>query len=274
VSLHQVKCGEASRYLVSVSVVFVRKKERGSVMAHGLNTHAAWVLVSFAAGTANANIIVFEPDDFAPGTYVSRASADVTLWTFRSYFDTGYVPTFSPVYVAEDPRCATHPDDCAATTGTQVFQDAYGGIASWGAIGDSIGNAVSCFQSLGQNASTLWGCNQRFNVMLMEFTSLTDFVQIGGAFWAQDDTYLYAFDDAFNRVGFGSGPFDFPRCSYLVEAQKNTAGPRLLSILTQVGFGTSLPVAGPTVLRWTICGSTSPNPARSRCSASASQVSA
>ena len=178
---------------------------------------AASIFVLFAAANAGADVITFEPDNYASGTYVSRAIADVTLWTFRSYHDTGYVPTLSPVYVAEDPRCAMYPDDCAATTGTHVFQDAYGGIDGWGAIGGSIGAAVSCFRSLGQNASALLGCDQRFNVMLMEFTSLTDFVQIEGAFWAQDDTYLIAFDDAFSLVGFGSGPFDLPRCSYLVE---------------------------------------------------------
>jgi len=190
-------------------------------MEYALRGLAATFLCLFGAANACANVITLEPDDYAPGTYVSRAVADVTLWTFRSYYDTGYVPTLSPVYVAEDPHCTTYPDDCAATTGTRVFQDAYGGIDRWGGFGASVGAAVSCFRDLGQNASTLSGCDQRFNVMLMEFTSLTDFVQIDGAFWAQDDTYLYAFDDAFNVVGFGSGPFEFPRCSYAVENPKD-----------------------------------------------------
>lgn len=190
-------------------------------MEYALRGLAATFLCLFGAANACANVIALEPDDYAPGTYVSRAVADVTLWTFRSNYDTGYVPTLSPVYVAEDPHCATYPDDCAATTGTRVFQDAYGGIDSWGALGYSILDAVSCFRALGQNAPTLWGCNQRFNVMLMEFTSLTDFVHIDGAFAVSDDTYLYAFDDAFNVVGFGSGPFDYPRCSSSAENSKN-----------------------------------------------------
>lgn len=172
----------------------------------------AFAATFLVANPATAITITIEPDDFAPGTYVSRASTDVTLWTFRSYSDTGFLPTFSPVYVAEDSRCGSDPRNCAAITGTRVFRDAYGGIDTWGAFGGSITNPVSCFQSLGQNATTLWGCDQRFNVMVMQFAGPTDFVRISGAFAFEDDTHLYGFDESFNLVGTMSNAVDVSRC--------------------------------------------------------------
>jgi len=175
-------------------------------------------LICLVGTDARANLIIFDPDDYAVGAYVSNANPFVTLSTFRATTDTSFVPTFSPVFIGD---CST-PYGCASTTGTHVFRDAFGGTIQWGAFGTSIGGAVSCLRHLG--LGTLDGrCGglDRFNVMLMTFLEPTDFVQISGAFYFEDDTYIYGLDDSFNVVGerlnvtsrpHDCGPFDGIAC--------------------------------------------------------------
>lgn len=161
-----------------------------------------------AATNAQATIITFEPDDFAAGTDVSGVNPYVTLQTFRNHQDTSYTPTFAPVFVTE---CATAGPSCYSTTGVRAFGDGYGGFDSWGALGGSLGSASSCFSNLGLGTPGV-NCFESFNAMLMSFADPTDFVEISGAYWAQDETYLYGFDDNFNLLGSMSRTFDWERC--------------------------------------------------------------
>jgi hypothetical protein len=164
------------------------------------------VLAGFASTDAQATLVTFDPDDYAAGTALSDANPYVDLASFRLYHDTAGTPVFAPVYAS---NCYGTTSDCA-TTGTKVFGDGFGGVDQWGALGDGILNAVGCFQSLNGAGSS--SCSDRFNVMLMTFAGATDFVEISGAFWAQDETVLYGFDDAFNLVGTMTRAFDFTRC--------------------------------------------------------------
>jgi hypothetical protein len=165
------------------------------------------LLGALATTTAQATLITFDPDDYAAGLNVSTVNPHVDLSSFRLYQDTAGTPAFAPVYAS---NCFGSTSDCA-TTGTKVFGDGFGGIDQWGALGSGIGNAVGCFQHLnGVGAAT---CTDRFNVMLMTFAETTDFVEISGAFWAQDETRLYGFDDSFNLVGTLTRAFDFTRCN-------------------------------------------------------------
>jgi hypothetical protein len=168
---------------------------------------AGFVLIgAFASTTAQATIITFDPDDYAAGTALSNANPYVELASFRLYHDTAGTPVYAPVYAS---NCYGTTSDCA-TTGTKVFGDAFGGVDQWGALGADIDFAVGCFQSLNGAGSS--GCSDRFNVMLMTFTEATDFVEVSGAYWAQDETYLYGFDDAFNLVGTMTRAYDHTRC--------------------------------------------------------------
>jgi len=164
------------------------------------------LLGALASTTAQATLITFDPDDYAAGTALSHANPYVDLSSFRLYHDTAGTPAFAPVYAS---NCFGSTSDCA-TTGTKVFGDGFGGIDQWGALGSGIGNAIGCFQHLNGAGSS--SCTDRFNVMLMTFTDTTDFVEISGAFWAQDETRLYGFDDAFNLVGTMTRAYDFTRC--------------------------------------------------------------
>jgi hypothetical protein len=164
------------------------------------------LLTAFASTGAQATLITFDPDDYAAGTDVSTVNPHVDLSSFRLYHDTAGTPVFAPVYAS---NCYGSTSDCA-TTGTKVFGDAFGGVDQWGALGDGIGNAVGCFRQLNGAGSS--GCTDRFNVMLMTFTDATDFVELSGAYWAQDETVLYGFDDQFNLVGTMTQAFDFSRC--------------------------------------------------------------
>jgi hypothetical protein len=175
------------------------------------------LLAVLASSDARAVFITLDPDDFVAGTNVSTASSLVSLETFRSQSDTSYVPTFSSVFVEE---CAggTGPG-CASTTGTKVFGDGFGGIDQWGAFGGSISQGVSCFASLGLGVADPL-CNNHglysgFNLMLMTFSDPTEAVQISGAYYAEDSTYLYGLDDSFNLVGVMSQFFHDERCSEL-----------------------------------------------------------
>jgi len=176
-----------------------------------LLSNAAALVSIFLLGAfpASALALTLEPDDFAPGADVSTTVPDVTLRTFRSYTDTGHVPTFSAVYVAEDARCLTDPLLCAATTGSNVFSSAYGRM--WGGMGGSIEDAVLCLQYLGgASGGSSSGCGEDFSVMFMEFSIPTDFVEISGAYpySTQDDTHLYGFDESFNLIGVRSSTWD------------------------------------------------------------------
>jgi hypothetical protein len=163
---------------------------------------------SAAATNAHAVIITFEPDDFAAGTDVSGVNPYVSLQTFRNHQDTSYTPTFAPVYIAE---CATAGPNCYSTTGVRTFGDGYGGFDRWGAMGGSLGSASGCFSNLRVGTAGV-NCLDTFNAMLMSFADPTDFVEISGAYWAQDETYLYGFDDNFNLLGSMSRTGDWGRC--------------------------------------------------------------
>ncbi len=169
--------------------------------------HTLLAMLALAASSnVQATMVLFDPDDFDAGRDISSANPYVTLSTFRFYDDTSYLPTFAPVFVS---TCYGGNADCAVT-GTKVFGDGFGGIDQWGGLGSSLLNASQCFASLNGGAGA---CAERFNVMLLTFTQPTDFVELSGAFWAQDDTYLYGFDENFNLVGGMTQTFDFARCS-------------------------------------------------------------
>jgi hypothetical protein len=131
---------------------------------------------------------------------LTSASPYVSLWTFRSEASTSYVPTFSPVFSGD---CATPWGECAATTGTQIFRDGFGGNLAWGAFGGAIVGASTCLRRVffGESwegpCGDLGGING-FNVMLMVFRDPTDFVQISGGFYTSDNTVLIGFDDGLN----------------------------------------------------------------------------
>jgi hypothetical protein len=171
---------------------------------------ASIALVALMVGDdANATLITIEPDDHVGGTNVTHASPFVSLQTFRRHSTTSNVPVFAPVSVAD---CSSPGPDCEAATGTRVFRDAFGGTVGWGAFGGAISDATGCFRDLAFSLSN--PCfDDFFNVMLMTFADPTDFVEITGAFYAEDHTYLYGFDDSFNFVGRMSHPAsDFQRC--------------------------------------------------------------
>ena len=174
----------------------------------GMRLKIAGILLlgALASTTAQATLITFDPDDYAAGTAVSSVNPHVDLSSFRLYHDTAGTPTFAPVYAA---NCFGSTADCA-TTGTKVFGDGFGGVDQWGALGADIRFAVGCFQQLNGVGSA--GCNDRFNVMLMTFSEATDFVEVSGAYWAQDETYLYGLDDSFNLVGTMTRAYDHTRC--------------------------------------------------------------
>jgi hypothetical protein len=163
---------------------------------------------------ASANLVVFEPDDFAVGTYVSTISPLVSLRTFRSHDDTRHVPVFAPVLIGD---CLSPHGECSSTTGTKVFRDGFGGIDQWGGFGTGIQGGVRCFRSLGLN---VWdpACSGNsldgdFNLMLMTFTTATDFVQISSAYSSEDEALMYGFDQAFNLVGSMTVTFHDRQCS-------------------------------------------------------------
>jgi hypothetical protein len=167
----------------------------------------------FASTDARANLIVFEPDDFAVGTYVSTINPLVSLWNFRSDENTSHVPVFAPVFVS---NCIGRHGECGSTTGTRVFGDAFGGI-DWGGLGSDNGAGVTCFRALGQNS---WNpaCNGHsldgdFNLMLMSFATPTDFVRISSGYAYQDEALMYGLDDAFNLVGSSTVTFHDRQCS-------------------------------------------------------------
>jgi hypothetical protein len=163
------------------------------------------LLAGLASASAHATLITIEPDDFDAGTVLSNVSPYVTLAGFRKEDGPfGTLPTLDPVYAA---TCGPH---CAAT-GTKVFGDGIGGIDTWGAYGGGILSATRCFSDLGQGSPDPV-CRDHFNVLLMTFTRPTDFVEISGRFWAEDETYLYGFDDNFNFVGQMSLAVDFSIC--------------------------------------------------------------
>src|SRR5262245_8668264 len=106
----------------------------------------ALVLLVCIIGTkSRANIVLLEPDDYAAGTNVTSAIPFVSLWTFRSNGGTAYAPTFSPVFVAD----CNNPYGCAATTGSRVFRDGFGGNIEWGAFGTGLQGAGTCLRHLG-----------------------------------------------------------------------------------------------------------------------------
>jgi hypothetical protein len=161
-----------------------------------------WMIL-LSAG-AHANWVTFEPDDFAVGTYVSTINPHVSLSTFRSTDDTSHVPVLAPVFVGD---CQAY-FGCASTTGSRVFQDAFGGIEQWGAFGGAIVGGTACFRALGMNTyipeCSGVGIDGDFNLLLMTFASPSDAVRISGAYANNDFPLLFGFDDAFNPVGSGS----------------------------------------------------------------------
>jgi hypothetical protein len=170
--------------------------------------HTLLALLTLAASSnVQATMVLFDPDDYEAGADISNANPFVSLSTFRYYHDTSYLPTFAPVFVS---TCYGGSTDCAVT-GTKVFGDGFGGIDQWGGLGSSLLNASQCLASLNGGSTGL--CTDRFNALLMTFALPTDFVEVSGAFWAQDDTYLYGFDEHFNLVGGMTRTHDFTRCS-------------------------------------------------------------
>jgi hypothetical protein len=171
------------------------------------------LFAALASSEARANLIVFEPDDFAVGSYVSTINPLVSLWTFASNQDTSHVPVFAPVTIAD--CVGSH--GCASTTGRNVFRDAFGRIEAWGAYGGNIGGGVSCFRALGLNVLSPecsgGGLNNDFNLLLMRFASPTDFVRISGAYANNDFPLLFGFDESFNAVGTWANTFDYSRCA-------------------------------------------------------------
>ena len=173
---------------------------------------SAALLAALAGASAQAAFITVDADDYSAGSNLSAANPFVSLSTFRKAADTADSPTFGSVFASD---CYRVGHGCAATTGTRVFGDGFGGIDQWGAIGGSIGNAVNCFQQLGTLAPgpLCSGYESQFNVMLMTFAEATDSVRLSGGYFAQDETYLYGFDESFNLVGSMSHTFDFGSCA-------------------------------------------------------------
>jgi len=151
----------------------------------------AAVVVSWA-GSASADIITFEPDDFAPGTDVTHASPGLTLVRITSHDPLAVMPT----YVTQDPRCLTGP--CAAVTGSQTF----GGYSAFGSFLDfCVHNAFT-----GTNPEST-RCSSEANMtgLWMEFDTGADFVEIAGA-WFSDFTWMKAYDENFQEVDLQSVP--------------------------------------------------------------------
>jgi hypothetical protein len=144
------------------------------------------LLICLTATTARADLVLFEPDDYDVGADISIANLYVTLAAFSSIDPLG--PTYAPVRV----------ENGAPTTGTRTF-----GL-SWGGNGNSLVAGANCFAQVGRGESGGSNCSATFggfSAMLMTFKDPTDYVQISGAFFAEDHTELYGFDDAFNPVG-------------------------------------------------------------------------
>ncbi len=172
---------------------------------------AALLMASLMTSKAQAIMISFEPDDFVSGTDVSNVNPFVSLSTFSNSWTNPYVPTISPVYVVQDQHCLESQDFCSAITGTHVFQDGHGDYIVWGGLGDSIVNARQCFEEFGRGLPAA-RCHESFNVLLMTFANPTDFVEISGGFFADDQTYLWGFDDSFNFIGTMNLQGDSSRC--------------------------------------------------------------
>jgi hypothetical protein len=179
---------------------------RPSIRLALLGVRKPWAVLLFglavfalAPPRARADIITFEPDDFAPGAYLSTAMPGVQLW---GLYKASGSSTFSllPVYAWTDPACAADPLHCYAVTGTQVFRSYP--PAGQGGPGDTqlywqSWDAATFWRNLNTGDATYWG---GFNALLIEFDSPTDFVSISGAFFVSDWPEIYALDASFNLL--------------------------------------------------------------------------
>jgi len=138
------------------------------------------------AGSASADLITFEPDDFAPGTDVTHASPGLTLFRITSHDPLAVMPT----YVYRDPSCLTGP--CIAVTGSQTF----GGYSAFASFLDfCVRNAFT-----GTNPeSTRCSSEGDMTGLWMEFDTAVDFVEIAGT-WGSDFIWMKAYDENFQEV--------------------------------------------------------------------------
>jgi hypothetical protein len=137
-------------------------------------------------GIASADLITFEPDDFAPGTDVTHASPGLTLFRITSHDPLAVMPTF----VGQDPHCLTGP--CSAVTGSRSF----GGYSAFASLLDfCVRNAFT-----GTNPeSTRCSTEADMSGLWMVFDTGADFVEIAGA-WFSDFTWMKAYDENFQEV--------------------------------------------------------------------------
>lgn len=146
------------------------------------------------AGSASADLITFEPDDFAPGTDVTHASPGLTLFNITSHDPLAVMPT----YVYRDPSCLTGP--CLAVTGSQIF----GGFSAFASFLDfCVHNAFT-----GTNAeSTRCTSEGDMSGLWMEFDTAVDFVEIAGT-WGSDFIWMKAYDENYQTLDVQAVPED------------------------------------------------------------------
>lgn len=151
----------------------------------------------FAAGSANASLVMIEPDDYAPSTNLSTNAVHqgVTLAAWSSDGQGAY--GFSPVFAADDPTCNSDSGNCYyAVTGTSVFSSTPDGNSfGLGWVADR--TAAYAIEILGE---LFCSCRDPFSGLLMIFDGLTDYVEISGRFWS-DEPVIWAFDADLNLLG-------------------------------------------------------------------------
>ena len=132
--------------------------------------------------TANADLIIMEPDDFANGTDVSLAWSGSGI-TLSSYINSGLIDprtlTVGGVYSINEPR---------AVTGARAF----GSSPTSGSFHD-VNDSQGCFSGL--VACPPLGLSDPFLVLRVDFARPVDFVEVYGGF-SIDPIGLYALNSA------------------------------------------------------------------------------
>jgi len=161
--------------------------------------------VLLRAAPASADLITIEPDSYAPGTNVSHAGAGATLWTLTANNSATTPLSLSDVYTRSNPACVSDPFQCDAVTGSQGFSPNSDGEGRLYGNWDGATYVGRCFTDVHTGVfggSPFHACADAAGqqVMLIQFDTATDFVEISGA-WNNDFTIMVAFDGGFNYLG-------------------------------------------------------------------------
>lgn len=217
------------------------------------------VIANIIALPAVAYIITVDPDFFAPGTDISKATPGVRLATFttdgRVVGHTGTVsPTWSPVYAAEDPNCFARPEYCGAPTWSRTFSPFVNPETAPYSDWLYVVTAASCLRGG-------LSCSEQFRAMVISFDQPTDYVELSGTYY-EDYSGMLAFDSSFNPIGFSldGGTFVRPRWDEFEYGINNFSIQTEQPLIAHVLAGGVLGLGGLDALRFNLVPRSVPEP--------------